>query len=62
MRLMVIDQRANLVTEEMRRAAREISRDIAEMVHQGHDLDELICEGRLLLQRTLDEICEALLV
>jgi hypothetical protein len=59
---MLIDQRANLITEEMRHTSREISNDIAELVHQGHDLDELIREGRLLLQRTLDEICEALLV
>ena len=62
MLLMLIDQRANLITEEMRRTAREITRDIAEMVHQGHDLDELIREGRLHLQRSLDELCEALLV
>jgi hypothetical protein len=62
MLLYKIDQRANLITEEMRRIAREISRDIAEMVNQGHDLDELILEGRLHLRRSLDELCEALLV
>jgi hypothetical protein len=46
----------------MRRAARGISKDIAELVHQGHDFDELIREGRLLLQRTLDELCELFLL
>jgi hypothetical protein len=62
MRLLMIDQRANLITKEMRRAARGISKDIAELVHQGHNLDELIRESRLLLQRTLDELCELFLL
>ena len=62
MRLLVIDQRANLITKEMRHAARGISKDIAELDHQGHDLDELLREGRLLLQRTLDELCKLFLL
>ena len=62
MLLKVIDQRANLITDEMQRSAREISKEIAVLVHQGHDIDELIREGKMLLQRTLGEVCEAFLV
>ncbi|BES65879.1 hypothetical protein SANA_23180 [Gottschalkiaceae bacterium SANA] len=62
MLLKVIDQRANLITDEMQRNAREISREIAALVHQGHDMDELVREGRMLLHRTLGEVCEAFLV
>ncbi len=62
MLLKMIDQRANLITDEMQRNAREISREIAVLVHQGHDFDELVREGRLLLHKTLGEVCEAFLV
>lgn len=62
MLLKVIDQRANLITDEMQRNAREISKEIAVLVYQGHDIDELIREGRMLLQRTLGEVCEAFLI
>ena len=62
MLLKMIDQRANLITDEMQRNAREISREIAVLVHQGYDFDELIREGRLLLYKTLGEVCEAFLV
>ena len=62
MLLKVIDQRANLITDEMQRNAREISREIAVLVHQGHNMDELVREGRMLLQKTLGEVCEAFLV
>ena len=62
MLLKMIDQRANLITDEMQRSAREISREIAVLVHQGHDMDELVREGRMLLQKTLGEVCEAFLV
>ena len=62
MLLKMIDQRANLITDEMQRNAREISREIAVLVHQGYDFDELVREGRMLLHKTLGEICEAFLV
>jgi hypothetical protein len=58
----MIDQRANLITDEMQRNAREISREIAALVHQGYDMDELVREGRMLPHRTLGEVCEAFLV
>ncbi len=61
MKLYKIDQRANLITDEMQRNARDISREIAVLVHQGYDLDELVREGRMLLHRTLGEVCEAFL-
>jgi|GEM_PF-2004977 len=62
MLLKMIDQRANLITDEMQRNAREISREIAVLVHQGYDFDELVREGRMLLHKTLGEVCEAFLV
>ena len=61
MKLYKIDQRSNLITDEMQRNARDISREIAVLVHQGYDLDELVREGRMLLKRTLGEVCEAFL-
>jgi hypothetical protein len=62
MLLKMIDQRANLITDEMQRNARAISREIAVLVHQGHDMDELVREGKMLLQKTLGEVCEVFLV
>jgi len=62
MKLYKIDQRANLITEEMQRYTREVSRKIAVLVHQGYQFDELIRDGRMLLHRTLGEVCEAFLV
>ena len=59
----MIDQRANLITEEMQRyMLGRVSREIAVLVHQGYDFDELVREGRMLLHRTLGEVCEAFLV
>ena len=62
MLLKMIDQRANLITDEMQRNAREISREIEVLVRQGYDFDELVREGRMLLHKTLGEVCEAFLV
>lgn len=62
MLLWKIDQRANLIKDEAQRTTREISREIAVLVHQGYDMDELIREGRMLLHRTLGEVCEAYLL
>jgi len=62
MLLKMIDQRANLITDEMQRNAREISREIAALVNQGYDFEELVREGRMLLNKTLGEVCEAFLV